>query len=137
MDTISAYQRSLNMKSIRSRNTKPEIAVRRLLHSLGLRFRIHCSELPGKPDIVMKRFKTVIMVNGCFWHKHSGCTRSNVPKSNHSYWSDKLEKNVERDKGTQRALTELGWRVIIVWECELKDMEKLTHRLKGEFNVRN
>ena len=116
---------------------KPEIAVRKILHSLGLRFRIHCSDLPGKPDIVLKRFNTVIMLNGCFWHKHSGCPRSNVPKSNCSYWSDKLEKNVERDKGTQLALTELGWRVIIVWECELKDIEKLKDRLKGEFNVRN
>ncbi len=137
MDTVSASQRSLNMKSIRSKNTKPEIAVRKILHSLGLRFRIHCSDLPGKPDIVLKRFNTVIMLNGCFWHKHSGCPRSNVPKSNCSYWSDKLEKNVERDKGTQLALTELGWRVIIVWECELKDIEKLKDRLKGEFNVRN
>ncbi len=120
MDTVSASQRSLNMKSIRSKNTKPEIAVRKILHSLGLRFRIHCSDLPGKPDIVLKRFNTVIMLNGCFWHKHSGCPRSNVPKSNCSYWSDKLEKNVERDKGTQLALTELGWRVIIVWSVSSK-----------------
>lgn len=137
MDTVSASQRSLNMKRIRSSNTTPEIAVRRLLHTLGLRFRIHCIELQGKPDIVLKKYKTVIMVNGCFWHMHEGCSRSNMPKSNSAYWSDKLRKNVERDKGTQLALTELGWRVIIVWECEIKDLDKLKDRLKGVFDVRN
>jgi len=137
MDTVSASQRSLNMKRIRSIDTTPEIAVRRLLHSLGLRFRIHCSDLPGRPDIVLKKYKTVIMVNGCFWHMHEGCSRSNMPKSNCAYWSDKLRKNVERDKGTQLALTELGWRVIIVWECEIKDLNKLKDRLKGVFDVRN
>ncbi len=137
MDTVSASQRSLNMKRIRSSNTTPEIAVRRLLHSLGLRFRLHCIELQGKPDIVLKKYKTVIMVNGCFWHMHEGCSRSNMPKSNSAYWSDKLRKNVERDKGTQLALTELGWRVIIVWECEIKDLDKLKDRLKGVFDVRN
>lgn len=86
---------------------------------------------------MLKKYKTVIMVNGCFWHMHEGCSRSNMPKSNSAYWSDKLRKNVERDKGTQLALTELGWRVIIVWECEIKDLDKLKDRLKGVFDVRN
>ena len=112
-DKISVEQRSRIMSKIRSRNTKPEIVVRKYLHSLGYRFRLHDKKLPGKPDIVMKKHKTAIQVRGCFWHKH-GCKFSNVPKSNKSYWTPKLKKNKERDKQNDKKLKKLEWKLIMM-----------------------
>ena len=117
-EKISVEQRSRIMSRIRSKNTKPEIIVRKYLHSLGYRFRLHDKKLPGKPDIVMKKHKTAIQVRGCFWHKH-GCKFSNVPKSNKSYWTPKLKKNKERDKQNDKKLKKLEWKLIVIWECKI------------------
>ena len=119
MDKISKFQRSKNMSFIKSKNTKPEILIRSLLFSKGYRFKIHDKKLPGKPDIVMPKLKTVVNVHGCYWHYH-GCSRSNVPKTKTKYWLEKLENNKRRDSQNKRKLTKLGWKVIDVWECTLK-----------------
>lgn len=120
MDSHSKEVRSYNMSQIRSTNSKPEIIVRKYLFSKGLRYRKNVKSLPGKPDIVLKKYKTVVFVNGCFWHGHENCKYFVMPKSNTVYWQEKIHKNIERDTITYRALTQLGWNVIIVWECELK-----------------
>ena len=117
-DKISVEQRSRIMSRIRSKNTKPEIIVRKYLHSLGYRFRLHDKKLPGKPDIVMKKHKTAIQVRGCFWHQH-GCKYSNTPKSNKSYWLPKLKKNKERDKQNDKNLKKLECKLIVIWECKI------------------
>lgn len=132
-DKVTPARRSLNMSRIRSRNTKPEVTVRKLLHSLGYRFRIHVAKLPGCPDIVMSRHKSVIQVHGCFWHQHRGCSDGRVPASRLEYWVEKLLKNVERDSQTEDSLRILGWRVVTVWECETKNIPKLTRRLQKLF----
>jgi len=118
------------MRKIKSKDTKPEKIVRSLLHIDGLRFRLHKKDLPGKPDIVLKKHNTVIFVNGCFWHQHKGCKRANVPKSNKVYWVDKIEKNKARDKLNISKLKKLKWKIFVVWECETKNIEKLGNRLK-------
>lgn len=118
-DTKTPEERSRNMSLIRSSDTKPEEYVRHYLFSMGFRYRKNDKRLPGKPDIVLPKYKTVIFVNGCFWHMH-GCSRSRLPKSNLSYWEPKLMRNIERDKQNYYDLECLGWKVIIVWECELK-----------------
>lgn len=118
-DTKTPEERSRNMSLIRSSNTKPEEYVRRYLFSRGFRYRKNDKRLPGKPDIVLPKYKTVIFVNGCFWHMH-GCSRSRLPKSNLSYWEPKIKRNIERDKQNYYDLESFGWKVIIVWECELK-----------------
>ena len=111
--------RSMNMSHIRSTNTKPEEKVRKYLFSKGLRYRKNVRTLPGKPDIVLKKYKTVVFVNGCFWHKHD-CGRFVMPASNTEYWEKKINGNVERDKKNTTLLKEQGWRVIVIWECQLK-----------------
>lgn len=112
--------RSYNMSRIRSKNTKPEEIVRKYLFSQGFRYRKNDARLPGKPDIVLPKHKTVIFVNGCFWHKHEGCRYFVWPKSNAEFWKTKIEGNVERDQQNYKLLKELGWKVVVVWECELK-----------------
>ncbi len=121
MDVIDAKTRSRNMAAIKGRNTKPELAVRRFLHAAGLRYRLHRKDLPGKPDIVLPAHRTVIFVHGCFWHRHSGCANSVMPKSNRLFWQEKLCGNVERDRRNHAELGGLNWRVIVVWECEISD----------------
>jgi DNA mismatch endonuclease (patch repair protein) len=111
------------MRRIRSVDTKPEIVVRRLVHSLGFRFRLHSKNLPGKPDIVLTRLKRIIEVKGCFWHQHGGCIDSRIPKSRTEYWRPKLRGNVRRDRHNLLQLRKLGWRVLLIWECEI---EKIT-----------
>jgi DNA mismatch endonuclease (patch repair protein) len=111
------------MAKIRSTDTGPEMAVRRLVHGMGYRYRLHRKELPGNPDLVFKKRYKVIFVHGCFWHMHENCKRGNRPKSNRQYWNKKLFKNVERDKKNQARLKELGWDVLVIWECEVKDLE--------------
>ena len=124
-DTLNKEKRSWNMSRIRSRNTKPEIAVRRILHFLGYRFRLHRKDLPGTPDIVLPKYKTVIFVHGCFWHRHKNCRYSYNPKSRVKFWRDKFAANIERDKQSAAELKMLGWRRLVIWECETKDSENI------------
>lgn len=107
------------MSGIRSRDTKPELAVRRHLHAQGLRYRLHARELPGRPDIVLPRHRTVVFVHGCFWHRHEGCRFAYTPKSREEFWKAKLDGNAARDERDQQRLGKLGWRVEVVWECEV------------------
>ncbi|MFJ9501554.1 very short patch repair endonuclease [Brevibacillus centrosporus] len=109
------------MSKIGSKNTIPEMIVRKSLHSRGFRYRLHDNKLPGKPDVVLSKYKTVIFVHGCFWHAHEGCKFYRIPKSNTDYWKKKIENNISRDIKNRKALRELGWNVIVVWECELKN----------------
>lgn len=118
-DIFSKEKRSKIMGLVKGKNTKPEKKLRSALHSLGFRFRLHDKRLPGTPDIKLTRFKTVIFVNGCFWHGHSGCKYYTIPKSNNEYWVNKIDENITRDQKKYTQLKELGWNVIIVWTCQL------------------
>ncbi|WP_445005895.1 very short patch repair endonuclease [Halomonas mongoliensis] len=109
------------MRAVRQKDTAPEVIVRRLLFRLGLRFRLHVKRLPGSPDIVLRRHSTAIFVHGCYWHRHPGCKHATTPKTNRDYWLPKFKANVERDARQAEALRALGWRVLIVWECETRD----------------
>ena len=129
VDKVSKEVRSYNMSRIRSKDTKPEILVRSYLFSKGLRFRKNDKRYPGSPDIVLPKYKTMVFVHGCFWHLHDGCKYARMPKSNVEYWKKKLYRNRERDERNQKELEELGWKVITVWECELKK-EKREHTLE-------
>lgn len=113
------------MSRIRGANTKPEIRVRSMLHQMGYRFRLHRKDLPGKPDIVLPKYETVIFVHGCFWHRHPNCQFAYTPKSRVEFWKKKFARNVERHDEVEARLTADGWRVVVVWECETKDEEKL------------
>jgi DNA mismatch endonuclease (patch repair protein) len=117
------------MANIRSRHTKPEIMVRSALHRLGYRFRLHDKRLPGRPDVVLQKHKKIVLIHGCFWHQHPGCRRCTMPASNQEYWESKLQKNIDRDILHQQALAKLGWKVLIIWECETKNIEKVRQRL--------
>ena len=113
------------MAAIKSKNTKPEIAVRKLLHSMGYRFRLHRKDLPGSPDIVLPKYKTVIFVHGCFWHRHENCKYASIPKTRTEFWENKFKENIKRDQVNQKNLYKLGWNIVIVWECELKRINYL------------
>ena len=119
MDTLSSQQRSWNMSRIKASNTGPERIVRSILHRMGYRFRLHRKDLPGKPDIVLPKFKTVVFVNGCFWHGHA-CSRGKRPSTNLAFWDEKIEGNVRRDRCNLKALKASGWRSVVVWQCWLK-----------------
>ncbi len=123
-DKLTPSQRSWNMGRIRSSNTKPEMLLRSYLHRIGFRFRLHRKDLPGKPDIVLSRYKTIIFVQGCFWHQHPSCSEASRPKSNVIYWNNKLKANVKRDRRHYRMLKQLGWRVLRFWECEVEKNPK-------------
>lgn len=125
--------RSRNMAAIRGKNTAPELAVHRILHAMGLRFRLHRKDLPGRPDIVLPRHRTVVFVHGCFWHRHEGCRYTTTPKTRLAFWHAKFDENVARDHRNRIALEEMGWRVLVVWECELRDAEALHDRMKTSF----
>ncbi|PMV85181.1 MULTISPECIES: very short patch repair endonuclease [unclassified Pseudomonas] len=129
MDIVDSATRSRMMAAIRGKNTGPEIVVRRYLHALGYRFRIHRKDLPGKPDIVMPKLRTCIFVHGCFWHRHPDCRYAYAPKSRLDFWLPKFAKTVERDLAAQNALHELGWNVVIIWECETKKIELLRQKI--------
>ncbi len=137
-DVKSKEARSKNMSAIKGKNTKPEVIVRKYLFSKGFRYRINVSQLPGKPDIVLAKYNTVIFVNGCFWHLHEGCKYFVWPKQNGDFWKNKITGNAERDKRNYNALIAAGWKVLIVWECQLKQKreETLTALVKDiESNV--
>lgn len=126
VDKLTKEERSRNMSRITGKNTKPEILLRSLLHRQGFRFRLHDEQLPGKPDIVLPRYRTVIFVNGCFWHRHKNCKFAYTPKSRKEFWLKKFERTVKRDQEKQEALINMGWQVIVAWECELnKQREKI------------
>lgn len=120
VDIYSKKKRSAIMKSVRTKNTKPELILRKSLHRLGYRYRLHDRKLPCRPDIVLKKYSTVIFVNGCFWHGHKSCKASVLPKTNTKFWERKILKNKERDRRCEDQLRKQGWTVIVVWECELK-----------------
>ncbi|MCE9665268.1 DNA mismatch endonuclease Vsr [Halomonas sp. M5N1S17] len=118
------------MSRIRSKDTQPELVLRKVLHGLGLRYRLHGRGLPGKPDLVFPRYRVVVFIHGCFWHRHAGCKIATTPKSNTSFWVEKFEKNVARDLRVAAELESLGWRVFVVWECEVNSTTKAS--LTGE-----
>lgn len=120
MDVHSKEQRRKNMSAIRTANTKPEMLVRKFLFSKGYRYRLNYSALPGKPDIVLRKYRTCIFVNGCFWHGHEGCKYYVVPKTNTDFWTDKIGSNIRRDREVRRKLTQMGWYCITIWGCQLK-----------------
>lgn len=125
MDKLSKEHRSWNMSRIRAQNTTPELIVRSLLHRSGYRFRIHRRDLPGSPDIVLPKYKIVIFVHGCFWHRHVRCRLAATPKSRPEFWRRKFLANARRDRRAVAQLTELGWRVVVIWECETRDSRSL------------
>ena len=126
-DVHDQATRSYNMSRIRGKDTKPEILIRKFLHSKGFRYRLYVKNLPGKPDVVLPKYKVVIQIHGCFWHKHEGCRYFVVPKTRTDWWLDKVNKTAEKDKINAARLSELGWKVLVIWECELKkDKRELT-----------
>lgn len=134
-DKISKARRSANMRNIRAKNTAPELTVRRLVHGLGFRYRLHSAKLPGKPDMVLSRLKKIVEVRGCFWHQHKGCIDSHMPKSRRDYWIPKLAGNVRRDKTNEQKLRKNGWDVLTIWECELCDTDRLRARIIAFLNA--
>lgn len=130
MDHLTARKRSWNMSRIRSRDTAPEKSVRKILTKLGRRYRLYATKLPGKPDIVIKKDKVAIFINGCFWHQHKGCKRKTMPKENKGYWQPKLEKNVAKQRKDIRQLKKDGWTINVIWECETKEEKTLTKKLQ-------
>lgn len=129
MDKLTPAMRSAHMRKIRKVDTRPEIAVRRAAHALGLRFRLHRRDLPGTPDLVFPKHRTAIQVHGCFWHQHDGCRLARRPKSRLDYWLPKLARNAERDVSIRQQLEALGWRVMVIWECETKNVEAVRAKL--------
>jgi DNA mismatch endonuclease (patch repair protein) len=127
-DPLTPEERSERMSRIRKTDTKPEMIVRRLVHGIGYRYRLHASDLPGHPDLVFRPRRKVIFVHGCFWHQH-GCRQYRQPRTKRSFWVPKLEGNKERDQTNQKKLSAMGWKFLVIWECELQDKEKLRERI--------
>jgi DNA mismatch endonuclease (patch repair protein) len=128
-DHVDATKRSSIMAAVHSKDTKPEMAIRKIVHAMGYRYRLHSANLPGKPDLVFSSRGKVIFVHGCFWHRHSRCRYATMPKTRTEFWQDKFSANMARDRRNRRELKRMGWKVLIVWQCELKKFEKLTERL--------
>ncbi len=130
VDRLSKARRSWNMSRIKGRDTAPERKLRSLLHKAGYRFRIHRTTLPGKPDIVLRKYRTVVFVHGCFWHRHEDCPNAANPKTNAAFWQEKFRNTVERDRRNSAVLADLGWRIVVVWECEIeRDAAKVAGRV--------
>lgn len=129
MDRISKTRRSALMSKVRGAHTEPELVVRRVLHSLGLRFRLHRRDLPGRPDIVLASRKTVVFVHGCFWHRHARCRRATTPATNAAFWLAKFDANRKRDRRNRTQLRKLGWQVVVIWECETLRVGDLKRKL--------
>ena len=136
VDRISEAHRSWNMSRIGGKDTKPELHVRQLLHAMGYRFRLHRKDLPGKPDIVLPKFKAVIFVHGCYWHRHPGCKFAYIPKSRVEFWKEKFASNVARDQRNQAELTKIDWRYLVVWECEADNTGELIQRVQEFLTTR-
>jgi len=130
---MATKTRSEIMRAVRQKDTKPEIIVRKILHGLGFRFRLHRTDLPGTPDIVLRKYKTAIFVHGCFWHRHEGCRLASTPKTRQEYWLPKFEANVERDARKIAQLQTMGWQPMVIWECETRDLVELVSRLTRHF----
>jgi len=137
MDRLSKNHRSWNMSRIKGKDTKPEMIVRSALHKSGYRFRLHRKDLPGKPDITLPKFKTVIFIHGCFWHRHQECKYCYTPKSNVEKWQKKFKENVARDKKVQSELSKTGWKVIVIWECEVKSKQYIEKLHNHGFIISN
>jgi DNA mismatch endonuclease (patch repair protein) len=137
MDSLTKKQRSTHMARIRAKHTKPELVVRRMLHSFGLRFRLHDRTLPGTPDIVMSKHRRVVLVHGCFFHSHAGCRLAYVPKTRTAFWRAKFLRNIARDTASRKALRKAGWKVTVVWECETRKPSALIRRLSKIFSQRH
>ncbi len=131
MDTVSPQRRSEIMARVRAKDTVPEMGVRRLVHGMGYRYRLHRRNLPGTPDLVFVGRRKVIFVHGCFWHRHTGCAAARIPKARQEFWLAKLQGNCERDSRNVEALYDQGWNVMTVWECELKDIAQLRARIRS------
>jgi len=129
MDRLTKEKRSWNMSRIRGKDTKPEVIVRSLLHKMGYRFRLHVKTLTGRPDIVLPKYKVVIFVHGCFWHRHPGCKYAYTPKSRQDFWIKKFQKTIERHEIVTRELEEQGWKALVVWECETANTDKIYKKL--------
>ncbi len=129
MDRLSKEHRSWNMSRISGENTGPERIIRSLLHKLGYRYRLYRKDLPGRPDIVLPRFRSIIFVHGCYWHRHKNCKYAYNPKSNSMFWESKFSENIKRDKKIVKNLRKMGWRVLIIWECQVYNIEVITKRL--------
>jgi len=136
MDTLTPQARSERMSLVRGRDTKPELLVRRLTHGLGYRFRLHVARLPGRPDLVFPSRGKVIFIHGCFWHRHKGCALARMPKSRLEFWAPKLNANKVRDLRNRKRLSALGWRSLLIWECEIKDTKRLERRIKAFLDKR-
>jgi DNA mismatch endonuclease (patch repair protein) len=132
VDSLSPAERSKIMARVRSKNSRPELFVRKLVFALGYRYRLHAKDLPGHPDIVFRKRRKVIFVHGCFWHRHASCALARLPKSRLDFWVPKLEGNRERDEKNKSALARRGWKVLTIWECQLKNAERLGARI-GRF----
>ncbi len=129
-DTLSPNERSKRMSLIRGKDSSPELKLRRLVHGMGFRYRLHVKDLPGKPDLVFPSRRAVIFMHGCFWHRHPGCKLARMPKSKLDFWRPKLEGNRERDLRNQEMLKKLGWHVLIIWECEMENIEKVYNKVR-------
>jgi DNA mismatch endonuclease (patch repair protein) len=135
MDTLSPRDRSVRMSLVRGADTKPEMKVRSLVHRLGFRYRLHVSKLPGKPDLVFPKRHKVLFVHGCFWHRHSGCSLARLPKSRLDFWKPKLDGNRNRDLRNASLLRRTGWKVCVVWECELRKSDRLKMKIERFLNA--
>jgi DNA mismatch endonuclease (patch repair protein) len=136
MDSLTKEHRSWNMSRIRAKDTKPELLVRSLLHRMGYRFRLNNTVLPGRPDIVLPRYRVAVFVHGCFWHRHEGCRYAYTPKSRIEFWHSKFDSNIRRDQQVSEQIKELNWGQLILWECEIKNPETLKRRIKEFFRDR-
>ncbi|HEY2860171.1 MAG TPA: very short patch repair endonuclease [Terracidiphilus sp.] len=135
MDLKTDPERSAIMRSVKQKDTGPEMIVRKLLYSLGLRYRLHRRNLPGSPDVVFVSKKVAVFIHGCFWHRHADCKRVTTPKANADFWRGKFERNMERDRDNEANLKAMGWRVLVIWECETRDLKKLTRRIVEFFRL--
>ena len=129
-DTLTPNERSKRMSLIRGKDSSPELKLRRLVHGMGFRYRLHVKDLPGKPDLVFPSRRAVIFMHGCFWHRHPGCKLARMPKSKSDFWRSKLEGNRERDLRNQEMLKKLGWHVLVIWECEMENIEKVSNKVR-------
>ncbi|MER8903445.1 DNA mismatch endonuclease Vsr [Mesorhizobium sp. M0772] len=132
VDRLTPQRRSWLMSRVGRKDTGPEMVVRRLLFREGYRFRLHRKDMPGSPDLVLPRYRVAIFVHGCFWHRHAGCSKATTPKTRMEFWSNKFAQNIARDKANEDQLAERGWRTIVVWECETKEMGELREKLCAE-----